>query len=578
MAVLAPVIGLGGPIGEPAAPLEVKEWIKGKPVEVKAGTNVFVVEVFTTGSLASRAIITNLNELQRRYRDQGVVVVGISDEPPERLKEFISQAGAAIEYAIAADNGRKTTLNYMMPVGKRGVPYSFVVGKDGKLLWHGHPHEGLSEAMEQIITGRYNVEQAGKIEIDQKKLGQYVDMTRRRDPRAAVAGRELLSIWTNDVIRLCDLAREIATDRRIAKRDFLLANDALDRAEQLGATNSTRVAVTRAVVLFESGKKEQGRTRAQQALAAATDPKDKEYVESYLKTMEARLATAQTNAAGQKDPVKARIEQYAKAYFPLARRNDPTAAVVGRELMGMLTNDLVQLCDLAIGIATDRRITNRDLVLAEQALAQAQKVAPTNYSTRVEVTRAVLLFETGGQPEEALARAKAALAATQDPREKAYAENCLSTMQTRLETVAQRQKRAYAKEYLSLARRNDPQAPTIGRHLLGMLTNDPVQLCNVALGIATDDGITNRDLVLADQALGLASRVAPTNSSHVAATQAVLLFERGKKQDGIDRAREAVAAARDEKEQLYAEACLKMLETRLKQAGTNAPKGSVVKP
>jgi hypothetical protein len=569
LACLSPIVGRGGPIGEPAAPLVVKEWIKGKPVEVKAGTNIFVVEIFTTGSVASRASITNLNALQRRFKDQGVVVVGISDDPADRLKGFLAEAGAAIEYAIAADNGRKTTMNYMMPVGRRGVPYAFVVGKDAKLLWHGHPREGLAEALEQITAGRYNVELAAKIELARTQLGQYVSAARRGDPRAEAAGQAFLARWTNDVARLCDLAHEIATEPKIAKRDFALASHALDRAAQVASTNSTRVAVTRAIVLFESGKKEEGQARAREAVASAQQPEEKAYAETCLRSLEARLAAASTNAAAQKDPAKTRLEQAAKDYFSLARRNDPKAGAVGRELLAMLTNNMVELCDLALGIADDRRIANRDLTLAGEALAQAEKVAPTN-STRVAVTRAIVLFETSDKKEEALAQARAALASSKDPKEKAYAERSVDTMQSRLQALTGRQKQEYAKKYMIMARRSDPQAQVVGRQLLGMLTNDPLQSCNVALGIATDPGITNRDLVLAGEAVALAAKAAPKNSPRVAATEGIVLFESGKQNEGLARAREALASAQpDSAEAAYAETCLRFLETRSEAAKTN---------
>jgi hypothetical protein len=48
MACLAPNIGLGGLVGDPAPPLNVDEWIKGQPVQVKPGTNIFVVEIWET--------------------------------------------------------------------------------------------------------------------------------------------------------------------------------------------------------------------------------------------------------------------------------------------------------------------------------------------------------------------------------------------------------------------------------------------------------------------------------------------------------------------------------------------------
>lgn len=579
MSILVPEIGRGGPIGDPAAPLVVTEWIKGQPVEIKAGTNIFVVEVFTSSSTASRASITNLNALQRQFKDRGVVVVGISDEPAERLKGFLAEAGAGIEYAVAADDGRKTTLNYMMPVGKRGVPYSFVVGRDGKLQWHGHPEEGLAEALEQITSGRYNIEQATKAELAWKQMGEYVNRARRRDPRAEAAGRAFLANWTNDLARLCDLAYEIATEPKLAKRDFVLANEALDRAAQLTATNSARVAAIRAMLLFEGGKKEEGQTRARQAFASAADPKEKAYVEALLRKMEARLAAASTNAPAQKDPAKIRLEQTVTEYYKMARGNNPKAGVVGRELLGLLTNDVVQLCELALGIATDRHIINRDLVLAGDALAQAENVASTN-STRVAVTRAVVLFESGSKQEEYLAQAREALARTRDPQEKAYAEKLVSTMQWRLQLLRESQIKRYSKEYSALARRSDPQAHAVGRQLVGLLTNDAVRLCNLAFGIVADRQVTNRDLVLASQALTVAEQAVPKNSPRVVAAQALVLCESGgKKEESLARAREAFASAPEaSEEKAFAEACLQILEARLKPATTNQTQGPAGKP
>jgi hypothetical protein len=296
LAGVAPVLGRGGQIAEPAAPLVVKEWIRGQPVEIKAGTNIFVVEIFNTWSLASQASITNLNSIQKRFQGRGVVVVAVSDEPADRIKEFLLKPdGARIEYAIAADDQRKTSLSYMMPVKQRGVPCAFVVGKDGRLLWYGHPLHGLEQALDRIIAGRYNVEQAAKTDLARSQMGQYLTFARKGDPRTRMAGQRLVETRTNDVTQLCEVAFEIATDSKIVKRDFALAGAALDLAEKLAPTNSTRVAVTRAVLLFESGNKEEGLARARQAVASARDQKEKANAEDCLHTMEARLEAAKTN-------------------------------------------------------------------------------------------------------------------------------------------------------------------------------------------------------------------------------------------------------------------------------------------
>lgn len=416
LAGFAPAIAHGGQIGEPAPPLVVKEWIKGEPVEVKAGSNIFVVEIFSLASPASRASLTNLTALQRRFKDRGVVVVGVSDDPPERIKQFVASAGAAFEYAIAADDGRRTSQDYMKPVRQRAVPHAFVVGKDGKLLWHSHPLDGLVEALEDITAGRYNPEQAAKADVARTHVLQYTTLARRSDPRTQAAGRKFLMTWTNDVTALCDLALGIVTDRNLRKPDLALASEALDRATELAPTNSTRLAVTRAVFLFETGRKQEGLAHAKEALAAAQSAEAKASVEACLRSLEARVTAA-----------RKQIEQY----IILARKDDPKAKLAGRRILEDSARDGTQLSDLALRIVTDPKIAKRDFELADDALKQAERLVPTN-STQVAVSRAVFLFETGKQ-QEGLAHAKAAVASAQGTKDKTRAEACLANMMALIE-------------------------------------------------------------------------------------------------------------------------------------------------
>lgn len=297
MAVLVPLMGWSGQVGDPAAPLEVKQWLKGNPVAVKAGTNIYVVEIFGTRSLASRASITNLNALQKRYQDKGVVVVGISDEPADRIIEFLQGAGAKIEYAIAADDQRRTVQSYMKPVRQRGIPCAFIVGKDGKLLWHGHPLGGLDEALGQIVAGSYDLEALRKEDFARGQMTQYLTLATRGDKRTGNSGRTLLAARTNNATLLCDLAFQIVTTPKLARRDIVLAKTALDQAEKLSPTNAMIVNQTRAILLIETGQKEEALDSARKALAAAQGEKEKAKAELLIRTMEARLGAARTNQA-----------------------------------------------------------------------------------------------------------------------------------------------------------------------------------------------------------------------------------------------------------------------------------------
>src|ERR1019366_3923926 len=304
MACLAPVSSFADKLGAPARPLTVMEWIKGKPVQVKAGTNIYVL-VFCTLSRANDFAITNLNSLQKKYQDKGVVVVAISGEPVEPLKAFVQLKGAEIDFTVAADDdARKMTASYQRAFKQMILPRAYVVGRDGTVLWLGHPlRDDMGLVVDEIASGRYNLEQEQKKIIASEQMEQYLALARQDDSRTAKVGRLMLTLRTNDATALCDLAFQIATAPFIEKRDVALATAALDRAGQLATTNTIDIAVNRAILLFQTGKEAEGLAKARQALATAQSEADKSQVKTCIRAMEVRLAAdkaSHTNAPAGK--------------------------------------------------------------------------------------------------------------------------------------------------------------------------------------------------------------------------------------------------------------------------------------
>ena len=304
LAGLAPRIGLAGLIGEPAPPLVVQAWLKGQPVEIKPGTNMYVVEIWSTTSRASALCVTNLNRLQARYKTNGVVVVAICDEPVEKIKGFVTRGGTNIEYAVAADEHGRTAMSYLTAVKQRAIPHAFVVGTNGTVLWHGPPLGLLNEVLAQITAGQYNLAHFKKFDDAPIQMEQYLGLAQRGDFRAKEAGSLLLAERTNEVFLLCDMAYQIATSPRLKNRDFALAGAALDQAEKLDSagTESTNksydksyVMSMRAVWLFTSGQHDAGLMLATQALALAQSPMDTNRIQVLLKTMEAHLTPPKSN-------------------------------------------------------------------------------------------------------------------------------------------------------------------------------------------------------------------------------------------------------------------------------------------
>ncbi len=169
----------------------------------------------------------------------------------------------------------------------------------------GRREDGLAHAKEALATAQSAEAKASveacigtletRLAAGRRQLEEYLNLARRKDPKAKVAGRRILEDSMRDASRLSDLALEIVIDTKSAERDFALANDALNQAEKVAPTNSTRVAVARAVYLFETGKEQEGLTRVKAAVASAQGSKDKAHAEACLKNMIALLEAGKTN-------------------------------------------------------------------------------------------------------------------------------------------------------------------------------------------------------------------------------------------------------------------------------------------
>lgn len=136
-----------------APPLKIAQWVKGQPIQLSAGRgkNVYVVEFWATWCPPCRTSIPHLTELQKKYKNQGVVIVGITNEPAEKVKPFVAKMGDKMDYTVAVDDNQATSKAYMEANGVGTIPHAFVVNKSGDLVWHGHPMQGLEDQIEKAL-------------------------------------------------------------------------------------------------------------------------------------------------------------------------------------------------------------------------------------------------------------------------------------------------------------------------------------------------------------------------------------------------------------------------------------------
>ena len=89
---------------------------------------VVLVNFWATWCPPCRKEMPDLNTLYQRFKDQGFVILAISDEEVDKVKPFLAERN--ISYPVMLDPGRK--VNELFQV--EGIPKSFVYDRDGKLV------------------------------------------------------------------------------------------------------------------------------------------------------------------------------------------------------------------------------------------------------------------------------------------------------------------------------------------------------------------------------------------------------------------------------------------------------------
>lgn len=82
-----------------------------------------------------------MTELAHKYASKGVKFVGVTNEDTTVAGNFVTKMGAKMDYTVCSDEGGEVEQEFMGKYKVNGIPHAFIVGKDGKVSWHGHPAE-----------------------------------------------------------------------------------------------------------------------------------------------------------------------------------------------------------------------------------------------------------------------------------------------------------------------------------------------------------------------------------------------------------------------------------------------------
>ncbi len=309
--IAAAVLGLSAPclaaapartltVGDNAPPVDIAHWLKGEPVSGFEPGKIYVVEFWATWCGPCRASIPHIGDLQQQFKDYGVTFVGVSDEDLQTVVKFLCTADSEgvnwnekVRYTLATDPDRSVHDAWMTPAAQNSIPTAFVVGRDSRIEWIGHPVE-IDPVLAAVVRDEWDrnafkavfeeeiapvregmfAREAADDDAEQGDWGaasagieglieKYPDlrnnrnwlfrkMLREADPAQTFAyGRVAMKASWDDARVLNGLAWNTVDDAKARGRDFDFAMEAAQRAVEVTESKDPSILDTLARVYYE---------------------------------------------------------------------------------------------------------------------------------------------------------------------------------------------------------------------------------------------------------------------------------------------------------------------------------------
>lgn len=142
--------------GAPAPPLQIKQWIKGKPVK-SLDKGIFVIDFWATWCVPCVAGMPHLSRLARTNPDVTFLAVGIWEkERNGNIRKFVEEQGSKLDLTVAYSGERDAMAKtWVYAAAQYSIPTTFVV-KDGVIQWIGHPSK-LDSVLSQVKSGEFDL-------------------------------------------------------------------------------------------------------------------------------------------------------------------------------------------------------------------------------------------------------------------------------------------------------------------------------------------------------------------------------------------------------------------------------------
>ncbi|MBB4375111.1 4-hydroxybenzoate polyprenyltransferase/thiol-disulfide isomerase/thioredoxin [Bradyrhizobium sp. cir1] len=147
-------------IESPAPAIKVKSWLRGQPLTSFQPGKVYIVGFWSSWCGPTFATISQLVQLQEKYRDKGLEVIGVAaceevqtpDEARINLDAWLTKKVPNLNYRFAYDSTGDMSQLWMEPGLFCGMPTSFIIDRHGYIAFIGSPMQ-LDDVLPKVIDG-----------------------------------------------------------------------------------------------------------------------------------------------------------------------------------------------------------------------------------------------------------------------------------------------------------------------------------------------------------------------------------------------------------------------------------------
>lgn len=155
--------------GDAAPSLKGARWVKGNDSLNFSDGKVHVVAFWSTWCEPCRQTLPFLGDLARQFRGKAdFVAVNVKESTDDvasgryvsKVATYTREMGANMAYPVAVDDARGTIAKAWLDASARDVPVAFVVDRQGRIAWAGHPMGDLEDVLGRVVKGQFDAAKA----------------------------------------------------------------------------------------------------------------------------------------------------------------------------------------------------------------------------------------------------------------------------------------------------------------------------------------------------------------------------------------------------------------------------------